>query len=70
MNTLVAFRNNEEDNICYGILTENGTIICLHCLKTTNKEDCEIIEENINIYHTSIDTLLQEEVYDYNTMEN
>ena len=72
MPKLVAFRNTLEDNsdIHYGILTDDNTIICLCRMEIVEEDDYEIIEENIELYNTSIDKMLCEEIYDYNEMED
>lgn len=72
MPKLVAFRDTLEDNadIHYGILTDDNTIICLCCMGVVEEDDYEIIEEDVDLYNTTIDGILCEEIYDYNEMED
>ena len=68
MNKLVAFKDSHNDETHYGILTDNKTIICLCCLGTVEEGEYEIIEENIDMYNSTIDSILKEELYDYDQM--
>lgn len=68
MNRLVAFRDTLEDNadVHYGILMDDDTILCLCCLGIIEEDDYEIVEDNITLGNTSIDTILSEELHNYN----
>lgn len=72
MNKLVAFKDSSNSNseTHYGILTGNKTIICLCCLGTVEEGEYEIVEEDIDMYNSTIDSILKEELYDYDQMED
>ncbi len=54
----IAKFKDEEDNICFGILQENGSVLCLDCLGIFGTEDYELLEK-YKIYEMS--TEFQEE---------